>query len=182
MSFHEKSLVFSVAAGVDVGREVILVEGAVRRVGRAPDMDLVLHDPRVSRRHLEVTMSGGILRAQALSGAQPFRHQGVFEQQADLPPGDEIVIGDTRLRVERGRPRALFNLSGPAPDEATLLDTKPTDAHGFAALVALSEALDGVEGREELSLVVNAWARTHVPAAAASLVYNEGNEGGANAN
>jgi hypothetical protein len=79
-----------------------------------------------------------------------------------------------------GGPRALFNLSGPAPDEATLLDTKPTDAHGFAALVALSEALDGVEGRDELSLVVNAWARTHVPAAAASLVYNEGNEGGAN--
>ncbi len=178
MSHHEKSLVLAVAAGVDVGREVILVEGAMRRVGRAPDMDLVLHDPRVSRRHLEVAMTAGVLRVRVLAGSQPFRHQGAFEQRAELPPGDEIVIGDTRLRVERGRPRVLI-ASGPTPDEATLLDTKPTDAQGFAALFALSEALDGIEGRDELGHAVETWARTYVPAAAASLVYGEAGEGGA---
>ncbi|HEU4405115.1 MAG TPA: sigma 54-interacting transcriptional regulator [Polyangiaceae bacterium] len=176
-SQQEKSLVFAVAAGVDVGREIVLVEGAMRRVGRAPDMDLVLHDPRVSRRHLEVTMAGGVLKVRALAGAQPFRHQGAFEQRAELPAGDEIVIGDTRLRVERGRPRALIT-SGPTPDEATLMDTKPHDAQGFAALFALSEALDGVESRDELALAVDSWARTHVPAAGAALVYGEAQEGG----
>jgi DNA-binding NtrC family response regulator len=180
MSTFEKSLVLTVAAGADVGREVVLVEGAVRRVGRAPDMDLVLHDPRVSRRHLEVTMAGGALRVRALAGAQPFRHQGAFEQQAELPAGDEVVIGDTRLRVERGRPRALLSPAGPAPDAATLLDHRPSDAQGFAALFALSEALDHVEGRDELGAAVDAWARTHVPAAAsAAVAFGEAHEGGA---
>src|SRR5688572_25091664 len=103
MDQQEKSLVLVVAAGIDAGREVVLVEGATRRLGRAPDMDLVLKDPRVSRRHLEVTMAGGVLKVKGLEGAQPFRHQGVFEMKAELPAGDELVIGDTRLRVERGR-------------------------------------------------------------------------------
>ena len=58
--------VFEVMAGRDEGARFPLREGETR-IGRDPSADVILTDPRVSRRHARVWVDAGMLMLEDLS-------------------------------------------------------------------------------------------------------------------
>jgi hypothetical protein len=95
-----RQLCLRVAAGPDAGREVIS-DGRERSIGTAPDNDLVLTDPTVSRHHLAVrcTERGHWVRdLGSISGVLVGPH---LVQSAMVTHGCELTIGTTRLVVEQ---------------------------------------------------------------------------------
>jgi len=69
-------------------------------VGRAPDCDLVLADPTVSKRHLELRRQGADVVVADLGSTNGTRVNGAGIQTRPLADGDEIRLGATVLRYE----------------------------------------------------------------------------------
>jgi FHA domain-containing protein len=70
-------------------------------VGRDPACDLVVADPRVSRRHLRVTVApDGYLGFEDLGSSNGTRRNGAPARRGPLHPGDRLQVGDTLLAVE----------------------------------------------------------------------------------
>ena len=91
-------LVLRVVEGVD--RSAMWAVRGPRTVGR--DGDLVITDPRVSRRHLGVEPSPGGLRVTDLGSAGGTVAGGrALAGPVDLGPGESVVVGSTRLQVLR---------------------------------------------------------------------------------
>jgi pSer/pThr/pTyr-binding forkhead associated (FHA) protein len=73
--------------------------GAV--VGRSRQCDIVLQDPNVSRRHIEIRPRGGSWVVADLGSTNGSRLNGRWIEGSEvLRPGDEIEIGSTRLTFE----------------------------------------------------------------------------------
>jgi pSer/pThr/pTyr-binding forkhead associated (FHA) protein len=69
-------------------------------IGRAPDCDLVLADPTVSKHHLELRRQGSDVRLIDLSSTNGTRVNGLGVRDRVLVDGDEIRLGATVLRYE----------------------------------------------------------------------------------
>lgn len=79
-------------ATVPLGRTVV--------VGRDPGCDLVLHDPRVSRQHVEVAHVDGTLGLRDLGSSNGTRLNGLPVTHAELALGDVVSLGESELLVE----------------------------------------------------------------------------------
>ncbi len=83
----------------DGRRLVVGPEGVV--VGRSRQCDVVLQDPNISRRHLEVRPRGGSWVVSDLGSTNGSRINGRWIEGSEVvKPGDEIEIGSTRLTFE----------------------------------------------------------------------------------
>ena len=71
-------------------------------VGRDPECDLVLVDPRVSRRHLEIAPAGASFRFRDLDSSNGTLVNGAVATQGELGLGDVVLLGDSELTVEPG--------------------------------------------------------------------------------
>ena len=69
-------------------------------VGRDPQCDLPLFDPRVSRRHLAVDASPAEVRFRDLGSANGTLLNGVPSNDGRLECGDVLQVGDSELVVE----------------------------------------------------------------------------------
>jgi hypothetical protein len=69
-------------------------------VGRAPDCDLVLEDPTVSKHHLELRRQGTDVLVVDLGSTNGTRVNDVGVHERLLADGDEIRLGATVLRYE----------------------------------------------------------------------------------
>ncbi|GAC1357758.1 MAG: DUF3662 and FHA domain-containing protein [Acidimicrobiales bacterium] len=69
-------------------------------VGRAPDCDLVLSDPTVSKRHLEFRRQGADVVLVDLGSTNGTRVNGAGVRERTLAEGDEIRLGATVLRYD----------------------------------------------------------------------------------
>ena len=156
------SLVLAVASGSRLGASAELRADHVLTVGRSTRCHLVISDPNISRRHVDVTFERGVVRAQTSTGTAPFRFRGALESDAVLVTGDEIVLGDTRLRVVEANAQSMV---AAAHDAVTLLGGRLTDLEGIAAVFALSEALESCDSVESFTTTVALWARRFIPAA-----------------
>jgi pSer/pThr/pTyr-binding forkhead associated (FHA) protein len=89
-----------VLIGPSSGIETIVKLPLPVTIGRAEDMDLRVNDNWVSRRHcrLDEVDGGLILRDLGSKYGTLLNRQPVSESV--LSPGDEIVVGLTRLRVD----------------------------------------------------------------------------------
>ncbi|HUP65556.1 MAG TPA: FHA domain-containing protein [Thermoanaerobaculia bacterium] len=110
------------------------------RIGRDPDNEIALHDPRASRHHARITFEKGFFVIYDLSSANGTYVQGKRIQIAPLVNGSELKIGGSRGRFEdEPRPDAvatvmvdLSELSppprapSPVTDETTDPDRKST--------------------------------------------------------
>jgi hypothetical protein len=76
--------------------------GAVLRIGRAVDNEVVLPDERVSRHHGLITVAHGSLVYRDLASANGSYLRGERVSEVALGPGDELTLGSTSLRVVRG--------------------------------------------------------------------------------
>jgi hypothetical protein len=75
--------------------------GAVLRIGRAVDNEVVLQDERVSRHHGLITVAHGSLVYRDLASANGSYLRGERVSEVALGPGDELTLGSTSLRVVR---------------------------------------------------------------------------------
>ncbi len=153
----------------------LLVGADSRVVGRSKDADLVVHDPNVSRRHLSVRADGRVVVVEAMPGAAPFLHGGKPTTVASVGPGDHVIVGSTILSVFLAEDGA--GTSG--ADGSTVLGGLSADVRGLSAVVSLLEGLAHAGDRDEIVLATDAWARTHLGAASASVTAKEalGNPG-----
>ena len=91
--------VLRVTAGQDHGARFGL-RGSEATIGRGPVMDIVLSDPRVSRRHARVRTDGARLMVEDLASSGGTAVNGVtIGEPTALALGDRIVLGETELTV-----------------------------------------------------------------------------------
>ena len=82
------------------------LDGRPLTIGRATDVEVVLADPLVSRRHARLSSRGGRLVLADLGSTNGTRVNGERVREAVVGPGDRIEIGATRLEiVAAGTPR-----------------------------------------------------------------------------
>ncbi|GAC1532359.1 MAG: DUF3662 and FHA domain-containing protein [Acidimicrobiales bacterium] len=78
----------------------IPIEDQPLTVGRAPQCDLVLNDPTVSKRHLEFRRQGAEVVLVDLGSTNGTRVNGAGVREHTLAEGDEIRLGATVLRYD----------------------------------------------------------------------------------
>jgi hypothetical protein len=80
--------------------------GAPRVVlGRAPDCDIILSNPRISRRHAELAWDGEKFTVTDLQSKNGTRLNGVpILAPARVSDGDTLELADCRLRFDAGAP------------------------------------------------------------------------------
>jgi predicted component of type VI protein secretion system len=84
---------------VGEGKRTIL-SGDRMVIGRSHDCDVVLDDPNVSRRHLELRRDRAGWTAVDLGSTNGMKVNGRRLGEAPLEPGDEITVGVSRLTFE----------------------------------------------------------------------------------
>ncbi len=89
-----------VLSGPETGRIIPLDAGASLKIGRGQASDTRLNDPRISRLHctLDVSADGAVLTDANSSAGTFVGGQRVTKHQ--LANGDEIQIGDSRIRFQ----------------------------------------------------------------------------------
>jgi pSer/pThr/pTyr-binding forkhead associated (FHA) protein len=86
-------------SGPQAGREVRVI--AELTVGRSPDCDLTLTDPKVSRRHAAVVnVAGGLLLRDCSSLNGTWLNDERIDGERRLAPGDRVRIGGSEFIVE----------------------------------------------------------------------------------
>lgn len=98
--------VLTVVGGAMDGRRFSLRAGLASIAGREAGIQLSLHDPKASRRHAEFAVDAqGAVTIRDLGSANGTAVNGKrIAAPRTLRVGDEVLIGDTRLRLERGAP------------------------------------------------------------------------------
>ena len=90
--------------------------GAMVRIGRAGENDIILHDKLVSRRHATIVGEGGRYVLTDLNSANgTLVNDRPITGTAELRPGDRITIGDTVLTFSKVVPIDL----PPRPERTT---------------------------------------------------------------
>jgi pSer/pThr/pTyr-binding forkhead associated (FHA) protein len=87
------SLVLSTGERFPLGEETLTI-------GRTPECTIVVGDPNVSRRHAEVRPSGDGFVIVDLGSTNGTKVNGVTITERRLEDGDELALGNTRLRFE----------------------------------------------------------------------------------
>ena len=92
--------ILSFVAGKDQGREFPLPGNLDIVVGRVSDVDLLLIDEKVSRKHAKISTRGGKIVIQDLGSRNgTFVNGQRLTGPVDLRMGDEIVIGSSTLKL-----------------------------------------------------------------------------------
>jgi hypothetical protein len=85
--------------GLDFGKwQIALPSGSVR-VGRAPDCDVVVPSPRVSRYHAELSVDAEGARGRDLGSTNGTAVEGRPVREAELRPGDRVAFGGVEARL-----------------------------------------------------------------------------------
>jgi pSer/pThr/pTyr-binding forkhead associated (FHA) protein len=84
----------------DGGERTIEVGAGILELGRAKDCEIVLDDPRASRRHGRLQARRGALVYTDLGSTNGSRVNGIRVDEIALGFGDRLQIGDTVLVVE----------------------------------------------------------------------------------
>jgi len=135
-------------------------EGAIR-LGRSPECDVVIDQPWISRRHLELrALPDGGLHLRDLDSRNPPRFGGIERREARLEPGDTFVIGEAEVSLGRGDPDAdAFR----PHSTAVIFDTEPAPG-AVTTEIPLAEPASG-SGSSSSSSSSGSVARAGDPAA-----------------
>jgi ABC-type multidrug transport system ATPase subunit/pSer/pThr/pTyr-binding forkhead associated (FHA) protein len=116
----------SILSGLPLRSEVLPGESIV--VGRAPDADLVLNHPEVSRRHCRISREGETWLVEDLASQRGTAVNGNrISGRTALRPGDQIHVGPVILAFGVGRKEtpAMWDIANPIG--AVLYKQKPTE-------------------------------------------------------
>lgn len=107
--------VLSFVAGKDHGREFPLPPDLSIVIGRVSDVDLLLLDEKVSRKHAKVITHGGKVVVEDLASKNGTFVNGERIRSQELKEGDEIAIGTSKIKllsVDKAGPRPASSLAG----------------------------------------------------------------------
>jgi RsiW-degrading membrane proteinase PrsW (M82 family)/pSer/pThr/pTyr-binding forkhead associated (FHA) protein len=98
----------TVASGADAGQVVVLGPGRRLRIGRGRESDVVLHDPKVSRAHAELSYEpdGRVVLADLGSSNGTWVNGRRFQEPVSLRGDERLWIGDTVLELARDQASA----------------------------------------------------------------------------
>src|SRR5579862_1499070 len=114
-------------AGKDQGREFPLPTESHIVIGRVSDVDVLLLDEKVSRKHAKVTTQGGKVFLEDLASKNGTFVNGAKIRSLELKEGDEIVIGSSTIKLA-SRGEAKPRLPQPAvPPIAQAHSGSPAD-------------------------------------------------------
>lgn len=116
-------LVLRFISGKYQGGEFPLAEGTAVVVGRSSDLDMVLVEEMVSRRHAHIEMRGGVVHVEDLGSTNGTFVNGERIQRATLTEGDRLLIGTSILKlvaVEESPPGSRRNLQHVALGKETI--------------------------------------------------------------
>ncbi|PIT99317.1 MAG: hypothetical protein COT74_09945 [Bdellovibrionales bacterium CG10_big_fil_rev_8_21_14_0_10_45_34] len=85
--------------GVDQGKVFDLKEG-LNFAGRSLDNDIVINDPKTSRKHFVLNVSVGQVHFKNLSPQNEILINGKFLLEGRLEPGTLILLGDTQIKIQ----------------------------------------------------------------------------------
>ena len=98
------------SAGRGPGRELEILVGGKEPVilGRSSQAQIGLADPEVSRRHARLDLERGVLYVSdcASSNGTFLNGKRVDEGGIEVRPGDDIDVGNSRIRISRTEPIA----------------------------------------------------------------------------
>jgi ABC-type multidrug transport system ATPase subunit len=106
--------------GEQVGREYLLAN-RVTTIGRSASSDIVIGDPRTSRRHVEIVQDNGLFWAVDAGSANGFYVNDQQVQRAQLQAGDIITIGLVRMAFHLGLPPTPGNRQAVAMPVSTVM-------------------------------------------------------------
>ncbi len=112
-------------SGDQVGREYVL-RNRVTTLGRSANNDIVIGDPKTSRRHMQIVYENGVFNAMDAGSANGFYINDRLVQRVQLQNGSVISIGLVRMAfqiAEAGSPGQNFitgRLNADPPAAATL--------------------------------------------------------------
>jgi ABC transport system ATP-binding/permease protein len=116
----------SILSGLPLRSEVLPGESIV--VGRAPDVDLVLNHPEVSRRHCRISREGETWFVEDLASQRGTAVNGSrISGRTALRPGDRIHVGPVILAFGVGRKETPAMRDIANPIGAVLYKQKPTE-------------------------------------------------------
>lgn len=124
-------LVLRFISGKYQGGEFPLVEGAPVIVGRSSDLDMVLVEEMVSRRHAHIEMRVGVVHVEDLGSTNGTFVNGERVSKASLTEGDRLLIGTSILKlvsVEDIPPGSRRNLQKVAFGKETIRKTSSGSA------------------------------------------------------
>jgi hypothetical protein len=110
------------------GGEFPLQEGQQIIVGRSSDLDMVLVEEMVSRRHARIDMKSGVITIEDLGSTNGTFVNGEKIQQAKLREGDRVLIGTSILKLV-SVPAGSMD-SRRAPDSASVRRAGPKPRAG----------------------------------------------------
>jgi pSer/pThr/pTyr-binding forkhead associated (FHA) protein len=138
-------------AGKDQGREFPLPPDLDIVIGRVSDVDLLLLDERVSRKHARISTRAGRIVIEDLNSKNGVFVNGRRVSRQELHKGDEIVIGASTMRVlpigEAGVKKATSWIRSPPP---------APQSQGAATTPLLAGSLEELSLSELLQLFANA--------------------------
>jgi len=70
------------------------------RIGRHPDSEVLLNDPKASRNHAEIRPQGDAFVLSDLGSTNGTRVNGIAVREHSLSDGDDLAFGSTHLRFE----------------------------------------------------------------------------------
>jgi pSer/pThr/pTyr-binding forkhead associated (FHA) protein len=106
-------------------RSTVEVTGSAFSIGREPDCDMVLDDPKVSRRHAAIEVGGSVRVLHDLDSSngtlvdgEPVRPMVGFattpERIAELQGGEVLQFGDTVVLATLADPRHVMSPNEPS--------------------------------------------------------------------
>lgn len=161
----------SVRTGEDAGRQVALTSERPLVVGRQRGCDVIVRDPRASRRHAELRLlAGGRVLLRDLGSANGTWVGGERVAEAVLAEGEELGVGDIRLALA-GAPA-----QSPAPAPAAPAPSAPAAASGAVATYSMVGRLVESGARRTNRLVAAVSAVAAVAAAGLGALVLTGDE------
>lgn len=147
-----KQLRIRVAEGPDAGNEAVS-DGRELSIGTAPDNQLVLNDPTVSRHHLAVRCTERGYWVRDLGSTNGIMMGPHLVQSAVVSNGCELVVGATRL---------VFELLDADVSEPVAAAPEAPEACGDRQAVVVDEFDPSLSFRDAKERAIGLWERWYV--------------------
>ncbi len=127
-----------IVSGRYQGTAVPLAEGAEILVGRESDLDLVLAEDMVSRKHARIAVKDGEILLTDLGSTNGTFVNGQKVKRAKIAEGDRVLVGTSLMKVVRAEAVRQAELALTPPPRAT---RRPTAMQGRVEEVPLPDLL-----------------------------------------
>ncbi len=126
-----QALALRFISGKYQGGEFSVREGQQIVIGRSSDLDMVLVEEMVSRRHARIEMQSGVIRIEDLGSTNGTFVNGEKVQRSELQEGDRVLIGTSILKVVPSGPGGVgAGMRGSRPSSEPAL-SRPRPSHGL---------------------------------------------------